>query len=303
MALTVGTGDKVADLGQQPIASSNAALAQSLAEAGSGENIDFVTPKGIIQNKKAHQYFQPPQAQWMPKIQRGMIIRPAMSHDPYEIRFHFMFNPSHVSLGYSYNAAIKNRRTDVTAAAVPMINGVVGVSFGLMIDRTVDHAYSDRPTGINNSADRIINVSPSLSDGSIPPPESHGVMHDMGVFWRMQNKDGYETGQMIVTDMFVTLGGPHTYQFWGWMTSANFEFTHFSHNMTPTRAVLDLQFEKVWGDQYEANYQYQTPSPGPWHDPGKYSAPTTTGGRNRAPIVKGGDEKAVNNPYVGGILP
>lgn len=172
----------------------------------------------------------------------------AANSQPYPYGCRFMFNPPVINVQYNVATAQlpAAQQTVDQLAAQAIYPGSTAISFDLMFDRTYEVAYGP---GQSNPQDL----------------RKVGVYHDVqalervvGVMQSTTYSTGRDTGpseittlgNMLMVPVYVLFGGGANnvgLAFVGYFTGITVQYTLFSQNMVPTRALVSLQFTQIIG--------------------------------------------------------
>lgn len=204
----------------------------------------------------------------VPRLRRGMIrnIRPRRSETAvveHLHRFHFMTNPWEISTSYTVHEAI-----DITDPAnqeammrdiPPMVDGLISVSFQMLLDRTYEVWSGTLPEGVLHDMAQLERVfglpdRDALEGGGPLTPEQLGgpLSGDQSGVDRSPVPALYNQfpGVIVKRPLRFMFGGPtqaHAYSFDGYVTSLSITMMKFSTNMVPTRAGIDIS-ATTWGE-------------------------------------------------------
>lgn len=150
---------------------------------------------------------------------------------PQNVKLRFLYNPSTFSVSYAPSdsspimAANNTGNTDSQDAATLMGGSTTSCSFSLLFDRTYELM---NPAGTQFSHMTGVNVDTQVFTQLIGiPPDGNGLP--------------------LYLPVQLYMGGVNTLAFYGIITQAGVEYTHFTVNMVPIRAVVSITMQQ-WID-------------------------------------------------------
>lgn len=181
-------------------------------------------------------------------------------------RFHFLTNPWEISTSYTTDLGMditnpNNFAGEMMNVAPPMREGLISVSFSLLLDRTYEVWSGTLPEGVLHDMaqlERVLGV-PDILGGSVV---NRGRTADAARAARGQAASGVWRdsvsparnqlpGIIIKRPVRFLFGGKHAYTFDGYVTSLSITMMKFNVDMTPTRAGINISAQ-TWGDPADA---------------------------------------------------
>lgn len=201
-----------------------------------------------------------------PRLSRGSIsnIRPrvAQSSVVEDVhRFFFLTNPWEISTSYSVNNGIDLTDPATYSSAMadipPMREGLISVSFSMLLDRTYEVWSGSLPEGVLHDMaqlERVLGVPDStrraaggggyddIRLGRTVTRDSVGASRSINQF----------PGVIVKRPVRIRFGSPRAYAFDGFITDLSITMMKFNAEMVPTRAGINLS-ATTWGDSDAAS--------------------------------------------------
>lgn len=201
-----------------------------------------------------------------PQLSRGMIqnIRPRANQSSIVEsvhRFHFLTNPWEISTSYTVNTAVDltdpANHSGTLAGIPPMREGLISISFSMLLDRTYEIWSGSLPEGVLHDMaqlERVLGV-PDVLGGYVV---NRGLTADAARAARGQAASGEwrETvpralnqfpGVLVKRPVRFRFGGVRAYSFEGYVTDLSITMMKFNAEMVPTRAGINIS-ATTWGD-------------------------------------------------------
>lgn len=179
----------------------------------------------------------------------------AIQNQAYPYACRFMFNPPVINVNYQVATSQlpAGQQTVDQLAAAAIYPGATGLSFDLMFDRTYEVAYGPgqsnpqdlRKVGVYHdiqALENVVGVRNSANYTGATVIDASGKVTAGGTSDLI--------GNMLMVPVYVLFGGGANgvgLAYVGFFTSISVQYTLFSQNMVPTRALVSLQFTQIIG--------------------------------------------------------
>lgn len=175
--------------------------------------------------------------------------------------FHFLVNPSEISLNYNTDVAFdmtleENQSSLFLNVPPPLQDGLISISFSVLLDRTYEVWSNEIPEGVLHDIvmlERVLGVPDTYFRNAQPSPVTgrlqyggpgSGNPHSAVTSGLARNRF---PGIIVKRPVKVYFGGKPSYNFTGYVTTLSVQMMKFTRKMTPVRAGLSVSMS-TWGD-------------------------------------------------------
>lgn len=190
-----------------------------------------------------------------PKVVRGRIenIRVTQTGPVVEKKhvFHFLMNPSEISLGYRVNTSIDftDPANNAMTSAPSYRAGLLSVSFEMLLDRTYEVWSGKLPEGVLHDIAQLERVlgMPSSAPGAGDYTTADALERRASGGGEMSVTAAMFPGVIVKRPIRILFGGQKAFSFDGYITDLSVTLMKFNGKMAPTRAGISISAES-WGD-------------------------------------------------------
>lgn len=254
---------------------------------------DHLTPYNNSRNNVVDRRFAQSTYVNAPKVIRGRIENIDLSSGRVVAEkkhvFHFLMNPSQLDLSYNVNSQVDltdpANYASVMSGIPPMRDGLLGVSFEMLLDRTYEVWSGSLPEGVLHDIaqlEKVLGMPDQVAKSNGGDRIPAAVLDSPSNVVSAEGPSTIFPGVIIKRPIRILFGSKNAFSFDGYIESLSITLMKFNKNMCATRAGINISATS-WGDREDAGgggigTGYWTNRVGAvtgTHTPGQHTAPGT----------------------------